>query len=71
MIKFIYTIVFGCEIHSLIAVLTLYAGFHRFPTTTLTTSPAANQTIYSTVRQEWGMYSCYPLAEGRGGVLGT
>jgi len=69
MVKFIKTISFGCETQSLIAVLTLYAGFHAFSTTTLTSSPPAKEIIYSTLQPEWGMHSWYLLAEGKGDVL--
>jgi hypothetical protein len=43
MLKFIKTISFGCETQSLIAVLTLYTGFHAFSTTTLTSFPPARE----------------------------
>ena len=43
MVKFIKTISFGCETQSLIAVLTLYGGFHAFSTTTLTSFPPAKK----------------------------
>jgi hypothetical protein len=49
MVKLMKTISFGCETQSLIAVVTLYAGFHAFSTTTLTSSTPANETIYSTL----------------------
>jgi len=71
MVKVIKTISFGCKTQSLIAVLTLYAGFHAFSTTTLTSSPPAKETIYSTLQPEWGMHSWYLSAEGKGGVLGN
>jgi hypothetical protein len=45
MVRFIKTISFGCETPNFIAVLTLYAGFHAFSTTTLTSSPPAKETI--------------------------
>jgi len=67
MVRFIQTISFGCETQSLIAVLTLYAGFHAFSTTTLTSSPPAKTTIYSTVHPEWGTHSRYLSAVGKGG----
>jgi hypothetical protein len=69
MLKFTKTISLGCETHSLIAVLTLYAGFHTFSTTTLTTSLPAKETTYSTLYPKWGMHSLYILTEGEGGVL--
>jgi hypothetical protein len=71
MVKFIKTILFGCETQSLIAVLTLYAGFHVFSTITLTSSPPAKETIYSTLQPKWRMHSWYLSAEGKGGVLGN
>jgi len=71
MLKFIKTISFGCETQSLIAVLTLYTGFHAFSTTTLTSSPLAKETTYSTLHPHWGMHFWYLLAEGKGGVLGN
>jgi hypothetical protein len=71
MVKFIKTILFGCETQSLIAVLTLYAGFHAFSTTTLTSSLPAKETIYSTLHPKRGMHSWYLSAEGKGGVLGN
>jgi len=71
MVKFMKTILFGCETQSLIAVLTLYAGFHAFSTTTLTSSPLAKETIYSTLHPKRGMHSWYLSAEGQGGVLGN
>jgi hypothetical protein len=70
MVKFIKTILFGCETQSLIAVLTLYGGFHAFSTTTLT-FPPAKETIYSTLHSKWGMHSWHHLTEGKGGVLGN
>jgi hypothetical protein len=39
MVKVIKTISFEGETQSLIAVLSLYAGFHAFASTTLTSSP--------------------------------
>jgi hypothetical protein len=57
MVKLIKKILYGCEIQSLIAVLTLYAGFHAFSTTTLTSVPPAKETIYSTLHPKWGMHS--------------
>jgi hypothetical protein len=71
MVKFIKTILFRCETQSLIAVLTLYGGFHAFFTTTLTSFPPAKETIYSTLYPMWGMHSWHLLAEGKGGVLGN
>jgi len=71
MLKFIKTILFGCETQSLIAGLTLYAGFHAFSTSTLTSSPPANETTYSALHRKWGMDSCYLSAEGKEGVLGN
>jgi len=71
MVKFIKTILFGCETQSLIAVLTLYTGFHVFSTTILTSSPPAEETICSTLHRKWGMHSWYLLAEVKGGVLGN
>ena len=56
MVKSIKTILFGCATQSLIAVLTLYIGFHAFSTTTLTSSPSAKETIYSTLHLKWGMH---------------
>jgi hypothetical protein len=44
-VKFIKIISFECETQSLIAVLTLYTGFHAFSTTTLTSFPPAKETI--------------------------
>jgi len=67
MVKFIKTISFGCETQSLIAVLTLYAGFCAFSTTTLTSAKVTIQTLHP----KWGMHSWYLLAEGKGGVLGN
>ena len=69
MVKFIKTISFGCETQSLIAVLTLHAGFHAFSTTTLTSSPPAKETIYSTHHPGWGMHSWYHSAKEKGGVI--
>jgi len=71
MVKFIKTILFRCETQSLIAVLTLYTGFHAFSTPTMTSSPPAKETIYSTLHPKWGMHSWYLSAEGKGGVLGN
>jgi len=71
MVKFIKKNSFGCQTQNLIAVLTLYAGFHAFSTTTLTSSPPAKETIYSTLHPKWGMHSWYLSAEGKGGVLGN
>jgi len=70
MVKFTKTISFGCETQSLSAVLTLYVGFHAVFTTTLTSSPPAKETIYSTPQPKWGMHSWYLVAEGKVGVLG-
>jgi hypothetical protein len=70
MVKFIKENLFGCEIQSIIAVLTLYTGFHAFSTTTLTSVPLANETIYSTLYPKWGMHSWNLLAEGKGCVFG-
>jgi len=67
----IKTILFVCETHSLIAVFTLFAGFHAFSNTTLTSSPHGQETIYSTRKPHWGIHSSYLLAEGKGGVLGN
>jgi hypothetical protein len=41
------TILFGGETQSLIAVLTFYAAFHAFYTTTWTSFPSTKETIYS------------------------
>jgi hypothetical protein len=71
MVKFITTISFGCEIQRLIAVLTLWAGFHAFYITTPTSSPPAKETIYPTLDPRWGIYFWFLLAEGMGGVLGN
>jgi len=71
MVKLTKPILFGCETQRLIAVLTLYAGFDAFSTTTLTSSPPAKDTIYCTLYLEWGMHPWYPVAEGKGGVLGN
>jgi hypothetical protein len=71
MVIFIKIISFGCETQSLIAVLTLYGGFHAFSTTTLTSFPPAKETIYSTLHPKWGMHSWHLLAEGKGCVLGN
>jgi hypothetical protein len=70
MVKFIKTISFACETHSLIAVLTHYTGFHAFSTTTLTSSPPGRETIYSTLHPKWAWRSWYLSAAGIGGVLG-
>jgi hypothetical protein len=70
MVKFIKTLLFGCETQSLIAVLTLYTSFHAISTTTLTSSPPENETIYLTLQPKWRMHSCYLLAEEKVGVLG-
>jgi hypothetical protein len=70
MVKFIKAILVGCETQSLIAVLTLYGGFHTFSTTTLISFPPAKETIYSTLHPKQGMHSWRLLAEGKGGVLG-
>jgi len=69
--KFIKTISFGCATPSLIAVLTLYAGYHAFSPTTLTSSPPAKVTICSTLHSKCGMHSWYLSEEGKGGVFGT
>jgi hypothetical protein len=69
--KFIKTISFGCETQSLIAVLTFYASFHAFSTTTLTSSPPAKETIYSTLHPKWGIHFWYLSAEGKGVCLVT
>jgi len=71
MVKFIKTILFGCETQSLMAVLTLYASFHAVSTTTLTSAPPPKETIYSTLHPKWGMHSWYLLAEEKRGVLGN
>jgi hypothetical protein len=68
--KFIKTSSFECETQILITALTLYVGFHVFPTSTLTSSPPAKETIYSTLHPDWGRYSWYHSADGIGGVLG-
>ena len=68
-VKSIKTIAFGCETESLIAVLTLYGGFHVYFITTLI-SPPANDTIHSTFKPKWGMHSWYLSVVGKGGVLG-
>ena len=71
MVKFIKIISFECETQRLIAVLTLFAGFHAFSTTTLVSSPPAKETIYSTVHPKWGMHCWYLSTEGQGGVHGN
>jgi len=71
MVKFMKTISFGCETQSLIAVLTLYAGFHAISTTTLTSSPPAKETIYSTLDPKRGIHSWYLSAEEQRVVLGN
>jgi hypothetical protein len=63
MVKFIKTILFGCETQSLNTVLTLYGGFHAFSTTTLTSFPPAKDTIYSTLHPKWAMHSWHLSAE--------
>jgi len=57
MVKFTKTILFGSETQSIIAVLTLYGGFHAFSTNTLTSFPPAKETINSTLHSKWGMQS--------------
>jgi len=69
MVKFIKTISFRCETQSLIAVLTLYGGFHAFSTTTLPSFPPAKEKIYSILHPKWGMHSWHLSAEGKGGML--
>jgi hypothetical protein len=71
MVKFIKKISFGCEIQSLIAVLTLYGGFQAFSTTTLTSFPPAKETIYSTLHPKWGIHSWSFRQRGRGVCLVT
>jgi len=71
MVRFIKTISFVCETQSLIAVLTLYVGFHAFSTTTLTSSPPAKETIYHPVHPKWGMHSWHLSADGKGVCLVT
>jgi hypothetical protein len=67
MVKFIKTILFGYETQSLIAVLTLYGGFHAFSTTTLTSFPPAKETIYSTLHpKSIQSGECIPGTFGRG-----
>jgi len=68
-VKFIKTILFGCETQSLIAVLTLCAGFHAFSTDTLTSFPPAKEIIYSTLHPKCKMNSWHLSAEQNGGVL--
>ena len=67
MVKFIKTILFGCETQSLIAVLTLYGGFNAFSTTTLPLFPPANETIYSTLHLKWGIHIQKTFGKREGG----
>jgi hypothetical protein len=64
MVKFIKTISFECETQSLIAVLTFYAGFHAFSTTTRTSFPSTKETICSILHPKWGMHPWHLPAEG-------
>ena len=71
MVKFIKTILFWCETQSLIAVLTLYGGFHAFSTITLTSFPPAKETIYSTLLPKWECIRGIFRQRGRGVCLVT
>jgi len=70
-VKFIKTILFGCETPSPIAVLTLYAGFHTFSITILISLPSVKERIHSTFHPKWEMHSWHHLADEMEYVLGN
>jgi hypothetical protein len=67
MVKFIKMILFGCETQSLMAVLTLYGGFHAFSTTTLTSFSTCkgNNLLYSLSKVVNAFLA--PFGRGEGG----